>query len=429
MIEIRYGEHSEKADMDGKSVAELREFYTPEWDIPERAEVMLNGRRVSRPLESRLELADGDVLVFAARKRSKTPLLLVALLLALAATGGFFAYTYTTASATISAIADSDYATVAVEDTLEFTTRVFGNYRGNLPTGNLFSITPDADYTGDLNVKVYLANADELTLAYKHLNMKFEIQDDNGETVNVDWTNGYEEAHLHFEAQDDLFIAAQATYDIAFGIFDTAEGVYAGGGDVATFNIALATYLQALDEWQSAVQSIQDSADAYVTVVGTTYYTTVDALHVTDTDTWTTAEGVFDGTVTTYDTDVTTWLGAVDTWRAGGTDANFATAYGIFDTADQTTFLGTVNTWQAASATFDGEVDTYIGTVSSQGHEWQLLTLDNGQIALDFSPSWGVSPFHVRMIGGSFRTHGRSPLDWTTGYEVEPVIYCEVTQR
>ena len=373
-------------------------------------------------------MKDRDELPIRARRRPFA--LKGALLLALALTAGVFAYTYTTASATISAIADEDYAAVEPEETLEYSTRVFGHYRGDIPSGKLFKITPDADYTGDLNVKVYLVNADELTLAYKHLNMKFEILDANFQTANVDWTNDYEKEHLHFEAHDDLFIAAEATYDTAFGVFDTAETAWNGGGDVATFNAALETFLAAQNVWLSSIQSIQDAADTYVTVVGTTYYTATNPTHQTDTDTFTTAEGVFDGTVTTYNTAVTAYLDAVDTWRAGGDDATFHTAFDTtFKTADQTTFEAAVTAWQAAADAFDTDVDDYIGTVDSLGHEFQLLTLDNGQIALDFSPSWGERPFYVNLMGGSFRTHGRSPLDWTTGYEVEPVIYCEVTQR
>ena len=431
MVEIRYGENYETTDLAGQLVAEAREQYKLELGIPDKAQARLNGKPVKKKLEAVTELGDGDELSFTEKSR-RGLFLMGAFLLALAITGGVFAYTYTTASVTLSVIGDSDFVTVALEEALEFPTRVFGNYRGDIPNGKLFKITPDADYTGDLNVGVYLANADDLTLAYKHLNMKFEIWDANDETVNVDWTNDYEEEHLHFEAQDDLFATAEATYGAAFTTFDTAETAWDNGGDVATFNAALTTYLAALDEWQSAIQSIQDATDTYVTVVGTTYYNAVSSgvvSHQTDTDTWMTADGVFDGAVTTYNTAATTWLDAVDTWRAGGLATALHTAYGTFNTADLTTFQPTVNAWQAASATFDGEVDAYIGTVSSAGHEWQLLTLDNGQIALDFTPSWGESPFYVRMAGGSFRTHGRSPLDWASGYEVEPVLYIEVTQR
>ena len=37
MVEIRYGEHYEMADLAGKSVAQAREQYKQEFDIPDKA--------------------------------------------------------------------------------------------------------------------------------------------------------------------------------------------------------------------------------------------------------------------------------------------------------------------------------------------------------------------------------------------------------
>lgn len=47
---------------------------------------------------------------------------------------------------------------------------------GNVPTGNLFTVTPNADYTGDLSVKVYLANTGNLTRAYQYLSMELYLE-------------------------------------------------------------------------------------------------------------------------------------------------------------------------------------------------------------------------------------------------------------
>ena len=44
-----------------------------------------------------------------------------------------------------------------------------------MPTGDLFDITPDDDYTGDLAVKVYLTNTGALVKAYQYLNMKLKL--------------------------------------------------------------------------------------------------------------------------------------------------------------------------------------------------------------------------------------------------------------
>jgi hypothetical protein len=46
---------------------------------------------------------------------------------------------------------------------------------GELPHGDLFVVTPDATYTGDLLVKVYITNIADLLKAYKFLNMKIYV--------------------------------------------------------------------------------------------------------------------------------------------------------------------------------------------------------------------------------------------------------------
>lgn len=47
---------------------------------------------------------------------------------------------------------------------------------GNTPTGDLFEVTPHADYTGDLVVNVYLTNTDNVTKAYQYLNMELYLE-------------------------------------------------------------------------------------------------------------------------------------------------------------------------------------------------------------------------------------------------------------
>ncbi len=119
-------------------------------------------------------------------KNKKRLVLIVALVVTLLGSGITFAFTYTTASATITGTADSEYATVEPAGSLpSFSTNVFGKHRGDIPSGDVFTITPDTDYTGDLLVKVYLTNADELTGAYQSLNMKLELWDSAATPVNI----------------------------------------------------------------------------------------------------------------------------------------------------------------------------------------------------------------------------------------------------
>ncbi len=47
---------------------------------------------------------------------------------------------------------------------------------GDVPIGDLFVVYPHADYSGDLAVKVYLANTGNLTKAYQSLNMELYLE-------------------------------------------------------------------------------------------------------------------------------------------------------------------------------------------------------------------------------------------------------------
>ena len=47
---------------------------------------------------------------------------------------------------------------------------------GEVPTGDLFAVTPNALYSGDLIAKVYLANPANLIKAYRYLNMKLYVE-------------------------------------------------------------------------------------------------------------------------------------------------------------------------------------------------------------------------------------------------------------
>lgn len=185
MIGIRYGEHYEMADLVGRTVAEAREQYKLELDIPDGAEAYLNGKRVKQVQESKMILSDNDTLLFEVKSRKKGPvLILAAFLLALAVTGGLFAYTWTTATATISVnMVQSDFANVTANATYS-PPDAFGKFTGIWPTGTLYDIVPASGYTGDLVIKVYLANAGNLIRYYHHLNMLLDFKDSLGATVH-----------------------------------------------------------------------------------------------------------------------------------------------------------------------------------------------------------------------------------------------------
>lgn len=62
----------------------------------------------------------------------------------------------------------------------------YGIISGEVPSGNLFTLTPAVGYTGNLAVKVYLVNTGNLTKAYHYLNMKLYLEGsvEAGQTPN-----------------------------------------------------------------------------------------------------------------------------------------------------------------------------------------------------------------------------------------------------
>jgi len=260
MIETRYGDYIHEVDLDkatDTSIAEAREFYEQEYNMPGRTQAILNGKVIGKNSESKTALQDGDELSFVVKKKSRKLMIIGALLLTILISSGAFAFAWTSSNASIGAVAKNDIAEVSVANVPDLG-YVWGHYRGRIPGNgialNMFLIDIEDDYTGDLQVDLYMTNAHNLSKVFKHLNMKVQLVDDLG-----------------------------------------------------------------------------------------------NVLH------------------------------------------------------------------------------------STSGHEWELLTLENGRVKLDLDRSLIGSPnddiVYVKLIGGSYATHNRSFMPWSTGYEVSPVLYCEVTQR
>ena len=105
-------------------------------------------------------------------------ILIIALVAVLVVTGGMFAATFTTATATIGVTAPtSDFAEVTAENVTALAPTVFGRYTGTWPSGTLFTVTPNAEYTGDLVIRAYLVNTGALIRYYEHLNMTLQFTD------------------------------------------------------------------------------------------------------------------------------------------------------------------------------------------------------------------------------------------------------------
>ncbi len=185
MVEIRYGEHYEVADLAGKSVAEVRELYKSELDLPDKAQASLNGKGIGKKHEPETELNENDELSFEEKTR-KGLVLLGAFVLTLAITGGLFAYAYLTDSTTIGATAvQADFASVTANATGIPNYTFIGSTRGSIEPGTLFNITRTSEYTGDLEVNVYLANIDELQKDYSFWMLRLELKDSGDTQMNI----------------------------------------------------------------------------------------------------------------------------------------------------------------------------------------------------------------------------------------------------
>jgi len=183
MVEISYGEHYELAELAGKSIAEVREQYTSEFEIPDRAQAILNDQPLKKKLEAEIRLEDSDMLSFEEKSR-RGLVVLGAFLLTLLVTGGLFAYTYTVATITITTtVAAADFASVTANATTgDLDYQLLGSVNGQLGSQDLFAVTGDSDYTGDVEVLVSLANADELVQEYRFWMMRLELTDGSGNT-------------------------------------------------------------------------------------------------------------------------------------------------------------------------------------------------------------------------------------------------------
>jgi hypothetical protein len=188
MVEIRYGENQELAELTGKTIAEVREQYKQEFGIPDRAKAKLNGKGIGKKLESVTDLYDEDELCFEEKSR-KGLVMLGAFLLTLAITGGLFAYTATTSTGTITVtVGGGNYGDVSANSTPDYS--IQGRRLGSIPAATLFNVTVPTGagaYTGDMEVQVYLSNPEKLSNNYSSWLLRLGLTDNTtASKVDVD---------------------------------------------------------------------------------------------------------------------------------------------------------------------------------------------------------------------------------------------------
>lgn len=190
MIEVKFEDNCEVANLAWRSVAEARGLYQSEFGIAEKAVAVLNGRKIRSAAEPFTILMDDDNLVFKTMKGNKAIFLVGSLLLALAVTGGAFASSVTNSTAVINAgIAEHDFAIVTSNSSSLPSWIAHGLQKNQTGSGTLFDIdTQTSGYAGDLVATVTLTNVDSLIKVYRNLTLSIEVRDsaDNLMDINSD---------------------------------------------------------------------------------------------------------------------------------------------------------------------------------------------------------------------------------------------------
>ena len=191
MIEIRFKNNREVANIAGRSIAEARGLYQSKFGIAEKAVAILNGKKIGSAAEDFAILMDDDNLVFKTSISNKALYLVGALLLAMAVTGGVFSYAYTHATASMNvAIANYDFAIVTANTSSTPSWTAHGLQKNPTGSGTLFDIdTRTPDYTGDLVVTVSLSNVDELIKVYRNLTLSIEVRDSANNLMDINSDN------------------------------------------------------------------------------------------------------------------------------------------------------------------------------------------------------------------------------------------------
>jgi methionine aminopeptidase len=186
MVEIRFRDQYEVTDLAGRTVSEAREQFRNEFGIPDKATAKLNGSTVKGNAESDTVLNDDDKLTFTV-SRGMGAYLVGAALLALAVTGGMFAFGFINATTSLNATTiNSNFAEVTANTTgsTACTWNAFGFFKGSIGGPNtIFNIEPAAGYTGDLVTTVTIGNADDLVKRYRVLALQLEMVDQDTQAV------------------------------------------------------------------------------------------------------------------------------------------------------------------------------------------------------------------------------------------------------
>jgi hypothetical protein len=155
-------------------------------------------------------------------------------MLALLVTGAIFAQTATTATVTLNLTGKADYANVTAAGSPP-TWNVWGSYKGTVATGDLFTITPETDYTGDMVALITLTNPADLVEAYRVLIFEIEIWDSAGTPAQMGTTEylTLPKGEITIEI-DQTGFTSPYTVQITGGAYMTHRGGWTAGNEDPT---------------------------------------------------------------------------------------------------------------------------------------------------------------------------------------------------
>jgi hypothetical protein len=180
MVEIKFKDQFEVADLAGRTVRQARQQFRGEFGIPDKAVARVNGRPVKGADELDTVLNNDDKIGFTV-SRGLGVYLVGAALLALVITGSTFAFGFINSTTSLSATTvESNFADVSANVTgiTATTWSAFGFYKGSIGGPNtIFNITPAVGYTGDLVTSITIGNADDLVKRYRVLALQIRMVD------------------------------------------------------------------------------------------------------------------------------------------------------------------------------------------------------------------------------------------------------------
>ena len=114
---------------------------------------------------------------------------MAALFIALLLSSGWFAYTFTTSTTTLTVNTPgggADFVIVSANNTSPLSWAASGSAYGATGNGTLFDIdTTSSNFTGNLDVSIYFKNGYQLTQAYRILNLDVALYDSAGNIVDI----------------------------------------------------------------------------------------------------------------------------------------------------------------------------------------------------------------------------------------------------